>query len=159
MFTESEIAVFKNQYDALVLMAKNFSSAKQIIGYFDNTFKTCSNIQYIKFDALEKKDYPNNIPENSIFVCFEIDFDAKKVELSSTGHVYLSKKDADSDKYKYYAMRGMHNIAQEDYMVKKFRKQGFKTIDDLFDKMECYYKNVMKAITDYTGGYPYKSGI
>ena len=42
---------------------------------------------------------------------------------------------------------------------KKFRKQGFKDMADLFKRMETYYKNVMQAVTEYTGGYPYKNGI
>ena len=40
----------------------------------------------------------------------------------------------------------------------KFRKQGFKSAEDLFNKIEQYFKAVMDAVTKYTGGYPYKEG-
>ena len=30
---------------------------------------------------------------------------------------------------------------------------------ELATKMETYYKTIMEAVEDYTGGYPYKQGI
>ena len=42
---------------------------------------------------------------------------------------------------------------------KKFRKTSFKSVTDLFEKLNNYYNVVMQAVTEYTGGYPYKGGI
>ena len=90
----------------------------------------------------------------------EIDFNKKKVQVHSNGHVYLAPNDRQENRrWKDYAMRGMVNIAAEDYGVKKFRKQSFKSAEDLFNKIEKYFKAVMDAVTKYTGGYPYKQGI
>lgn len=73
------------------------------------------------------------------------------------GHVYLSPSDKQSEKYKYYVMRSMVEIAT-DYGVKKFRKQKYKNVQDLANKMNTYYSNVIQALEQYTGGYPYKKG-
>jgi len=147
---------FVSEFYDILNLAKEKSSAVQVRGKFAGF---APDLQFITFDALKTEDWPNNIGINSVFICFAIDLTNKKVEVHSNGHVYLSPKDKASDKWKYYAMRGMLNIAKEDYGVKKFRKQGYKTKDELFKKMETYFKAVMDAITKYTGGYPYKQGI
>ena len=156
-FNETEIKTFETSFNDLLKLAKEKSTAKHILGHYKQGL--CPYMQFIKFDALEPQDWPNNIADNSVFVTFCIDYQSKKVELHSTGHIWLSPKDKQDERLKYYAMRGMHNIAKEDYGVKKFRKQGFKDMKDLYNKMEKYYKAVMTAIKDYTGGYPYKEGI
>lgn len=156
-YNDAEIKDFENSFNSLIGLAKEKSTAKHIIGHY--TAGICPYLQYIKFDALEPEDYPNHLPDNSIFITFRVDYQAKKVELRYGGHIYLSPKDRQSDKFKYYAMRGMINIAKEDYGVNKFRKQNFKNTEDLFNRMEKYYKDVMEAVKKYTGGYPYKEGI
>lgn len=156
-FTESEKNSFKNEFNNIIATAKEKSSAVQIKGKYVGF---CPYLQYITFDALKTEDYPNGIERNSAYVCFEVDLCNKKVSLHSTGSVWLSPKDkAEDSPYRYYAMRSMMDIAFKDYGVKKFRKQGYKTADDLYKKMETYFKAVMDAITKYTGGYPYKQGI
>jgi hypothetical protein len=55
-------------------------------------------------------------------------------------------------------MKSMQNVLV-DNGGKKFRKQSYKDMKDLANKMEKYYKEVMAAVIDYTGGYPYKQGI
>lgn len=157
-FSETEIKAYENEYNNLLKLANENSSAVAVRGAFSKAF--LPYVQFITFDALKKEDWPSNIGENSVFLTFEIDQKAKKVSLYRGGHTYLSPKDkAPDSKWKYYAMRGILNIAAEDYGVKKFRKQGYKSVDDLYKKMETCYKAVMEAITKYTGGYPYKQGI
>lgn len=157
-FTDNEIKAFENNFNNLLNTAKENSSAVQIKGEFQQGI--CPYMQFITFDALKTEDYPHNIAMNSIYLCFTIDYQAKKVELHSTGSTWLSPKDkAENSPYKYLAMRGIAKIAAEDYGVKKFRKQTFKNTEDLFKKMETYYKAVIDALIQYTGGYPYKQGI
>lgn len=156
-YNDTQITAFKEEFDNFLTIAKEKSSAVQVRGNFS---EFCPHLQFITLDALKKEDWPHNIEQNSIYLCFEIDFKNKKVQVHSNGHVYLSPKDKqENSRWKYYAMRGMMNIAAEDYGVKKFRKQGFKSAEDLFNKVEKYFKAVMDAITKYTGGYPYKQGI
>ena len=40
----------------------------------------------------------------------------------------------------------------------KFQVGGWSA-EDLFNKIENYFKAVMDAVTKYTGGYTYKNGI
>ena len=118
----------------------------------------CPYIIFVRLDALKREDWPNNIAGNSIFIDFEIDFFNKKVEVHQSGHVYLSPYDKTTPKYKYLAMKSMQDVLV-DNGGKKFRKQGYKDMKDLANKMQKYYKEVMTAVIDYTGGYPYKQGI
>ena len=155
--TENDIKTIKEVFNNILKVVTEKSSAVQVRGNFS---EFCPHLQFITLDALKKEDWPNNIDLNSIYLCFEIDFNNKNVQVHSNGHVYLSPKDKqENSRWKYYAMRGMMNIAAEDYGVKKFRKQGFKSAEDLFNKIEKYFKAVMDAVTKYTGGYPYKQGI
>lgn len=157
-FTDSEIKAFENDFNNLLNIAREKSTAVQIKGRFSEGI--CPYQQFITFDALKTEDYPHNIDMNSIYLCFTIDYQAKKVELHSTGSAWLSPKDKEENSpYKYLAMRGIAKIAAEDYGIKKFRKQAFKNTEDLFKKMETYYKAVINALIQYTGGYPYKQGI
>lgn len=149
------VAKIKADFESLLNLAREKSNTKQIIGRF-GTF--CPYLQYIRFDALEVKDYPHNIDRNSIYLCFGIDWVEKKVELHSFGHVWLSPKDKATDKYRYLAMKSMIDIYL-DKGGKKFRKTSFKSVTDLFEKLNNYYNVVMQAVTEYTGGYPYKEGI
>lgn len=115
-------------------------------------------LMFIRFDALDPKDYPNGINDNSIFITFKADLFTNKVEILYNGHVNLSPKDkAEVPRYKYLAMKSMNDVLI-DKGGKKFRKQTFKDMADLFRRTETYYKNVMAAVTEYTGGYPYKQG-
>lgn len=158
METNNEYKAYMDEYSNILSIAKEKSSALQIRGQFNDHF--CPYLQFVTFDALKTEDWPHGIDMNSVYLCFEIDFKNKKVQLHTNGHVYLSPKDkAENSPYKYHAMRGMAEIAASDYGVKKFRKQNFKSTEELFNKMEKYFKSVMGAIIKYTGGYPYKEGI
>lgn len=119
-------------------------------GYYTNNV-------YVTFEALETKDFPNGIRENGKYVQFVIC--GGKIEYNGTGHIWLSEADQQRDKYKYLAMRGMWDIAQENGNIKKFRKCNFKDVQSAFDKMNDYFQNVMKYVNEYTGGYPYDCGV
>lgn len=113
-----------------------------------------NNIYYITFEALKSADYPNGIKENGIYICFQIDTNLNKVERHSNGHVWLNTQDKLREIYKYYAMRSIIDIAEEEG-IKKFRKCKYKDNKDLFDKIYRYFNDVMEKVNNYTGGYPY----
>lgn len=117
----------------------------------------CPYIIFVRLDALKREDWPNNIAENSIYIDFEIDLYNKKVSVFRSGSVWLSPYDKTLPQYKCLCMKSMQNVLV-DNGGKKFRKQGFKTIKELADKMQQYYAQVMEAVNDYTDGYPYKQG-
>ena len=117
-------------------------------------------LQYITFDALEEKDWPNNIGNNSVYIIFKVDLIDKKMEIHSCGHVWISS--ADKEKYsrdKYKAMHSMIEIAKRNG-VKPMRKQGFKDAKDFARKAVKAYNDIMEQVLDYTNGiYPYKNGV
>ena len=117
----------------------------------------CPYIIFVRMDALKREDWPNGIAENSVFIDFEIDLFNKKVEVHGSGHIWLSPYDKTTPKYKYLCMKSMQNVLV-DNGGKKFRKQGYKDMKDLANRMQKYYAQVMEAVNDYTDGYPYKQG-
>jgi len=117
----------------------------------------CPYIIYVRMDALKQEDWPNNIAENSIYIDFEIDLYDKKVSVFRSGSVWLSPYDKTLPQYKYLCMKSMQNVLV-DNGGKKFRKQSYKDMKGLANKMQQYYAQVMEAVNDYTDGYPYKQG-
>lgn len=117
----------------------------------------CPYIIFVRLDALKREDWPNNIAENSIYIDFEIDLYDKKVSVFRSGSVWLSPYDKTLPQYKYLCMKSMQNVLV-DNGGKKFRKQSYKDMKDLANKMQQYYAQVMEAVNDYTDGYPYKQG-
>ena len=118
----------------------------------------CPEIQFVRFDSLEKKDYPNGIDMNSIYITFEVNHKEKKIKLHSCGHVYLSPSDLKTDKYRYHAMKSIIDV-YKDLGGKIFFYFSFKTEKDAAKKMFAYYTAVMESVNLYTNGYPYKKGV
>lgn len=87
--TENDIKTIKDEFNNILKVVTEKSSAVQVRGNFSEFFP---HIQFITLDALKKEDWPNNIDMNSIYLCFEIDFNNKKVQVHSNGHVYLSPR-------------------------------------------------------------------
>lgn len=113
-------------------------------------------LQFVRIEALAPSDYPSHIDDNGVFLEFEIDLMSKKVILFRSGHLWIT--DADREKYprcKYLAMRSMPEIAENDYGVAKFRKQGYKTAKQLAEKMSNYWTKVIDAAEKHSGPYPY----
>jgi hypothetical protein len=110
---------------------------------------------YCTVDFLDKKDWPNGIFQNSIYVEFEIDFKTYKVGLQYGSSVWLSEKDKEpGSRYSMMAKRGITSL------VPKFRKKSFidRSGNDILPKIICdYVTELVKALNEYTGGYPYKN--
>ena len=119
----------------------------------------CPYLAFFRLDALKKEDWPHNIDRNSIYLTFSVDLIERKIELQQVGHVWLSKKDLATEKYKYLCMKSMVNVGVDYGMCKKFRKSSYKDLETLKNKMLEYFNSVMQATEKYTGGYPYKNGI
>lgn len=138
------------------LKARNIQYCKRIITRYDERWMP--EKQYIWLDALNEEDVPHRISENSIYVMFWVNLKDQTIEAYRTGSVYLSKADKQTDKYKFYVMKSMTNVLK-DNGGKAFRKQKYKDVNQLCDKIEKYFVSVMKEVEAYTGGYPYKEGI
>lgn len=147
--------VFAKVANKMEELASGNKYVKQLIIEQKSSY-ICPYLQYVRIDALEKKDYPHGIDMNSVYLCFYVDYRDNKVELHSCGHVYLSDSDKQSEKYKYYVMKSIVNV-HVDKGGKKFRKSKFKNETDLCKKMIDYFNVVMKDVNEYTGGYPYKA--
>lgn len=146
---------FRADYEALASMLQNNMPkyADHLLGGFK--IGLCPYMQFIGIEALKREDLPNNIAENGIYIQFKIDMADKTIEVHSWGHIYLSKEE---QKATYLAMTGIKNVAKA-RGTKWFRKQKYKDITDLYNKIVKFYENVMQSVEDYTGGYPYKQGI
>jgi hypothetical protein len=154
-YTNEQIDAFKAEFNETKANLSGMVKDRVLGGFRVGIY---APLQFIRIDALDPKDYPNNISENSVFVEFEIDLVERKVALRRAGCVYLSPKDANSPQYRYMLMKSVQEVA-EDKGVKKFRKSKFKDAKHLATKMAEYYNKVMQCVTEYTGGYPYKQGI
>ena len=127
--------------------------ANHIIGTYNE--RLCPEIQFIGIEALKPQDIPYNISENGVYIRFKIDFINKSVEVFTYGHVYLSREEQDATNL---AMASIKRIAVA-RNVKWFRKQKYKSIDDLYKRITDFYERAMSAVNDYTQGYPFKQGI
>ena len=145
---------FKQVADEVRRMSSESPYVKRII-VDEKPDRFCPYLQFVRYDALNVVDVPNGIEENSVFVTFEINHSTGKVEVFCNGHIWLSEKDKQSERYKYLAMKSMQQILV-DNGGKKFRKSSFKSVSDLCKKMQSYFDAVMKEVEVYTGGYPYK---
>lgn len=153
---EKNLEYYKEQCQEIANMIANEVIDAKDIKISCSNF--CPYLCFIRIDALDKKDYLNNISDNSIFIDIEIDFQENKFELFKDGRIYLSPKDKKTPQFKYLTMRGMVNIAEEKG-VKKMRKTKHKDNKTTANKIALYFNEVMKAVKEYTGGYPYRQGI
>ncbi|MDE5888728.1 MAG: hypothetical protein K2H20_01780 [Bacilli bacterium] len=155
MTTENKINEYKDNFNALASLMQNNMPihANHIIGNYNAGL--CPELQFIGWEALDRKDLPNNIEQNGIFIYFEIDFERMSVEVHSTGHIWLSR---DEQKATNLAMTGLKRLCLA-RGCKWFRKQKYKDINDLFKRISTFYNDVMNVVNEYTGGYPYKQGI
>lgn len=112
----------------------------------------CPYVQFVTIDALEPKDWPHNIAENSAYVLIKVDMDAMNVECLSCGHIWLSREDQSKT---YLAMC---SIKQASKAIGKswMRKSKFKNEEDLANKVNKFWASVMETLNTVTDGYPYK---
>ena len=83
--TENDIKTIKDEFNNILKVVTEKSSAVQVRGNFT---EFCPHIQFITLDALKEEDWPHNIDVNSIYLCFEIDFKNKKVQVHSNSFSY-----------------------------------------------------------------------
>lgn len=153
-----QVIAWKEEFDKMVetIRNANVENCKNVYAKFGGF---CPYIQRITMDALNKSDYPSGIRENSIYVTFVIDLLEKKVEIHSSGHVWIS--DEDKELYIRDAYLAMHQMTQicKRNGGKVMRKSKYKTSEDAAKKMIKAFTDIMVEVIDYTGGYPYKKGI
>lgn len=114
--------------------------------------RLCPYTQFVRIDALDTKDYPNQINDNSIFVEFEIDLEDKTIRVFNYGYIWLSNAE---QKTTYLAMAGMKDIVKVN-KGKWLRQSTFKDAKDLAKKVTKFWEDAMRIIDVQTGGYPYK---
>jgi len=145
---ESECEQYGNMYKNIMAALREKIPTVHIYGKFGSI---CPYSQYFTIDALDPQDFPNHIPENSIYISFKIDLRANSVETHTTGHIHLT----DADKRKsYLCMCGMKDCHQA-MGGKWMRKSKFKSAEHLADKVEKFWLDVMANVEKATGGYPY----
>ena len=144
---------FRIEFEKMVETVKADTEARHVRGEFDGNF--CPELQFIRLDAMDDKDFPHGIADNSVFLEFKVDLALQKVELFRQGHLWLTDEDREANpRYKYLAMKSMTQ-AHVDLDGKKFRKCGYKDAKDLQRKIEGYFREVMKSVVKHSGEYPY----
>lgn len=142
---------YKNEFAEIMTAIKSKELKKCNVSGNYTTF--CENLQFVKLDGLDEKDWPNGIAENSIFVEFELDLHKNTVEVFRCGHIYLTPND---QKKTYLAMCSMKK-AHLANGGKWFRRQSFKDADDLAKKIQKFWLSVFETLNTVTNGYPYKA--
>lgn len=152
------------------LVAMNSRQLEEICGLIQKECPLAKQVRYsctifypsvcfVVVDALNPQDYPNGIGDNSVFLTFRVDFEAKTVECRRSGHIYLSEKDKrENPKLRYLAMNSMFEIATR-AGVRKMRRSQHKDNATSAHKMATYFNEVMEKVVNYTNGYPYKQGV
>lgn len=125
--------------------------AKTVSGAF-RPKSLCPYMQYIRIDALDSKDYPNHIAENSVYVTIKVDLEDKTFEIADSGHIWLNRAE---QKATNYAMASMKRIVLANG-GKWMRKSKFKDAKDFAKKVTKFWELAMTIIDSQTGGYPYK---
>lgn len=148
---------FGNLYEAISNIHENATTEDNPLPRFAETVRGCFTTfcpyqQYITIDALEKKDYPHGIADNSLFFQVEIDLADKTFCINKCGHVWLTLAE---QKRTNLAMASMKNIVQANG-GKWLRTTKYKDAKDFAKKLAKAWESAMEIISEQTGGYPYK---
>lgn len=111
----------------------------------------CPYQQFIRVSALRPEDEPA-IRENGVYVDFRVNMKEGKIEVHSTGHIWLTRED---QRKSYLCMCGIRQVV-ESAGGKWFRKQAYKTPEDLAGRVSRFWSEVVAALDKMTEGYPYK---
>ena len=148
----------KTEFDNIMQSLKK-ANIKHCEAVYGNFGEFCPYVQYITLDALKPENWPNGIKQNSIYVTFKINLLNKKIEIHSSGHVWISKADKELyAKDSYLAMHSMINICKRNG-GKVMRKSSYKSVKEVTEKIIKAYNDIMEQVVDYTEGYPYKEGV
>ena len=120
---------FKQVADEVRRMSSESPYVKRII-VDEKPDRFCPYLQFVRYDALNVVDVPNGIEENSVFVTFEINHSTGKVEVFRNGHIWLSEKDKQSERYKYLAMKSMQQILVDNGGKKMRCAKAAVTVDE-----------------------------
>ena len=154
---EEQVAMNSQELEKMCVQIQSECPLAKQVRYSCTNFYP--NMCFIVVDALNPQDYPNGLGDNSIFLMFRVDFEAKTVEYKRSGHIYLSEKDKrENPKLRYLAMNSMVEIATR-AGVKKMRRSQYKDNTTAAHKMATYFNEVMEKVVNYTNGYPYKQGV
>lgn len=154
---EEQVAMNRQELEKMCVQIQSECPLAKHVRYECSSFYP--NICFIVVDALNPQDYPNGISDNSVFLMFRVDFEAKTVEYKRSGFIYLSEKDKrENPKLRYLAMNSMVEIATR-AGVKKMRRSQHKDNATSAHKMATYFNEVMEKVVNYTDGYPYKQGV
>lgn len=106
--------------------------------------------QRIKIDFLNKKDWPNSIPNNSIYLVLDVNLSTDIVKASYEGYIYLTESDR---KKTYMAMCSLNDIFKSNGKRQPSKqKYNINNICKMVD-------NIKQTLNKYTSGYPYKQMI
>lgn len=108
--------------------------------------------QRVRLDALDKKDWPNGINDNSIYIEFKVNMKDNTFEACDCGHILLTR---DDQKKSYLAMCTIKK-AVEAVGGKWMRKSSYKDAKDLAKKVKKFWEQAVDCVAKATGGYPYK---
>lgn len=109
-------------------------------------------LQHVRLSAIRPEDEPA-IAENGVYVDFRVNMKERKIEISQTGHIWLTAAD---QKASYLCMCGVKQCV-EATGGKWLRKSGYKSPEDLAGKLSKFWAGVLESLEKGTEGYPYKN--
>lgn len=110
-------------------------------------------LQFIRIDFLDEKDYPHHIDLNSVYVNFKFDLENNTFEIcGNMGHIYLTEKDQEIS---CLCMASLKNICKF-HGLKWLRRSKINNLDKVCSKINIFVHSVYEIIKGHTYGYPYK---
>lgn len=143
---ESECEFYRSEWQTIL----SELSDTTVTGCGFSTF--VPHIQFFTFDALNSRDWPNGIAQNSIFVMFKVDMRAHTIEVESCGHIWLTDNDVKKSCLVMCSIKQAHKANGGVWM----RKSKYSNAQNLANKAKTFWNDVVKTLNDVTGGYPYK---
>ncbi len=144
---EQEIKDYRSKWADIVLSLMNRDLPVRGCGF--GAF--CPYQQWFTLSFIKQEDEPR-IPENGMYVTFKVNMKENKVEVTQSGHIWLTKADQTAS---YLAMCGLRS-AVEATGHKWMRKSSYKDVRDLVKKVDRFFTECCASLDDATEGYPYK---
>ena len=151
-FVNESDSEYKETANEIKMLLKSKTSARGVSVYCGGL---APYLVFVRLDALDEKDWPHGISDNSLFVEFIVDLRVNSVEFHRGGCIPYNKDDPQAGIY--------YGMGTNEFMkrmgLKIFRKGRFKSIEELVGKMNSFYETFVMALEEYKGEYPYREGI
>ena len=143
-FVNESESEYKETANEIKMLLKSKTSARGVSVYCGGL---APYLVFVRLDALDEKDWPHGISDNSLFLEFIVDLSVNSVEFHRGGCIPYNKDDPQAGMY--YGM-GTNQFMKR-MGLKIFRKGRFKSIEELVGEMNSFYETFVIALEEYKG--------